>query len=82
MKIIVRGTLEQKVVVDPVHVIDELRDKEIHREVRVYEKDGKYYKEWDTPAGGHSHEVKEEISKELFAYLESLANVKKYLSKK
>jgi len=80
----VYASVSQKVNVDPISVIEKLIENEIgisHRNW-IFEKEGKYYHGFESGGGTHSWDEKEEISKELYNYLNSLKVVKKYLENK
>lgn len=77
----VLANLVQKVDVNPIDVIDGLRNKEISWRDWVFEKEGKYYHGFEESAGSHSFSSKEEITKAKYDYIEALEFVKAYIKK-
>lgn len=77
----IHATCIQKVEINPKDVIEKLISDKIGRHGWVFEKDGKYYEEWEESAGSHSFDEKKEIDKELFDYIKALQLVLKYLNK-
>lgn len=76
---IVHGTLTHQVQIDPMDVLYNLKYREIGTESWVkMGDDGKYYKVWDESYGSHSREHTEEISKELYDYIQSIQHIINY----
>lgn len=75
----IQATFTEKVQVDPMLVIQKLIDHEIGWNNWVVEKDGKFYKEYSSY---HNTTEKEEISKEVYEYVQSLQLILKFLFNK
>jgi hypothetical protein len=74
--------IRQKATINPLDVVDKLRDDAIGFRNWFFEKDGKYYRGYEVGAGSHSWDDAEEISKELYDYLVALDTIKKFIEKK
>lgn len=72
----IQASFTEKVQVDPIHVIQKLIDREIGWNNWIVEKDGKFYKECSSY---HNTTEKEEISKEVYEYVQSLQLILKFL---
>ena len=79
----VYASISQKVNVDPITVVEKLKEIELsgHRDW-VFERDGKYYHGYEGGGGTHSWDEEKEISKEKYDYVRALELVKKHLEKK
>lgn len=78
---IVHGNIRSQVEIDPIDVIEKLKDEEIGQGCWVFEKDGKYYRGYEVWGGDHSWDESVEITKEIYEYIQSLNNVLSYLKK-
>ncbi len=76
------GTIITKVDVDPIKVIEALRNEEIGRNSWVFKEEGSYFKGFEVSAGSHSIEDKALIRKGTFDFVTALDLVKDYLTKK
>ena len=75
-------TLYQKAHVNPIHVVEKLKELELPWRDWVFEREGKFYQGFEQSAGSHSFDDETEISKEKYEYIKALEVVEKYLKKK
>ena len=76
------ANIRQKVVVDPIEVINKLIEIEIGWRGWVVERDGKYYKGFEQSAGSHSYDKEVEINKDLYDYVKALELISNKLGDK
>ena len=79
-KMEIYADIRQKVIVNPVDVLNKLIKNEIG-DGWVFEKDGKYFLGYFESAGSHSYESSNEITKDTFDYINSLKIAIKYLGR-
>ena len=75
----VYANFSQEVDVDPLRVIEHLKEKVCGWREWVFEKDGKYYRGWEQSAGCHSINREEEIREEEYEYYKALETVEHFL---
>ena len=75
----VHATLRTKVQVDPIDVLINLKERVIGRNGWVFQKDGKYYRGFETGGGTHSWDSEVEIEKEEHDYVVNLQNIIEYV---
>ena len=75
----VHGKIRTKVEVDPIEVLENLRQRVVGRNGWVFQKDGKYYRGFETGGGTHSWDDEVEIDKEEHDYVVNLDFIIKYV---
>ena len=73
------GNIRQKVVIDPIDVLEKLKIRVIEERDWVFKDGDKYYHGFYQSAGSHSNESKREITKEDFEFIQNIENIIKYL---
>lgn len=75
------GNIRREVDIEPKDVINKLIDHEIGSRNWVFQKDGKYYRGYESSAGCHFFTNEEEINKDQYEYVLALKQVLQYLTK-
>lgn len=76
------ASIRQKVNIDPIDVIKKLKDEALcGSRGWIFEREGKYYHEFETGGGSHSWDEEEEITKEKYDYVRALELIINYNKK-
>ena len=75
----VYADIRTKAQVDPIEVLKNLKERVVGHNGWVFEKDGKYYRGFETGGGTHSWDSEEEITKEEHDYVVNLDFIIKYV---